>query len=233
MNNRISFEVKILTLFPEMFPGLLSYSLAGKALEKNIWKMDIINIRDYATDNYKRVDDVPYGGGPGMIMRPDILAKAYDANQPMKNWSKIVLTPRGKPLSQKLVKKIASKPGVLLVCGRYEGIDERFIESRSLEEISVGDYVLSGGEPAAFIVLDSVIRLLSGTAGSPESLIEESFENNNIEYPQYTRPYDWEGLKPPKVLVSGNHKEIEKWKKQTSIKDTEKRRPDILYSEKK
>ena len=233
MVNKSCFEVKILTLFPEMFPGFLEYSLAGKALKKNIWKMDVINIRDYATDNYKRVDDIPYGGGPGMIMRPDILAEAYDANKPISSWSKIVLTPRGKPLNQKLAKKIASKPGLLLVCGRYEGIDERFIESRSLEEISVGDYILSGGEPAAFIILDSVIRLLSGTAGSAKSLIEESFEKNILEYPQYTRPYDWEGLKPPEVLVSGNHKEIEKWKKKVSLKDTKKRRPDILFDEKK
>lgn len=233
MVHKNCFEAKILTIFPDMFPGLLRYSLAGKALKNNIWNMDIINIRDYASDNYKRVDDIPYGGGPGMIMRPDILAKAYDANKPLNSWSKIVLTPRGKPLSQKIVKKIASKPGIIIVCGRYEGIDERFIKARSLEEISVGDYVLSGGEPAAFIVLDSVIRLLSGTTGSPKSLVEESFENNNLEYPQYTRPYEWEGLKPPEVLVSGNHKEIEKWKKQTSIRDTKKRRPDILIDEKK
>ena len=233
MKNDNCFYVKVLTLFPEMFPGLLKYSLAGKALKKNIWKMNIINIRDYSSDKYGKVDDEPYGGGPGMIMRPDILSKAYDANKPPENWSKIVLTPRGKPLTQKIVKNIASKPGILLVCGRYEGIDERFIKSRVLEEVSVGDYVLSGGEPAALIVLDSIIRLLSGTAGSPESLIEESFENNILEYPQYTRPYEWEGLKPPEVLISGNHKEIEKWRREMSIKDTKKRRPEILIDEKK
>ncbi len=232
MINNNAFEVKILTLFPEMFSGVLDHSLAGKALKKNIWKLNTVNIRDYATDNYRRVDDVPYGGGPGMIMRPDILSKAYDANKPSSDWSKIVLTPRGKPLNQNMVKNMASKSGILMVCGRYEGIDERFIQSRSLEEISVGDYILSGGEPAAIIILDSIIRLLAGTAGSADSLKEESFENNILEYPQYTRPYDWEGMKPPEVLVSGNHKEIEKWKKEVSINDTKKRRPDILFDEK-
>jgi len=232
MKNKNCFEARILTLFPEMFPGILGHSLAGKALNKNIWNIETVNVRDYANDKYGRVDDEPYGGGSGMIMRADVLSRAYDENKPKKNWSKIILTPRGKPLTQKIVKTISRKPGIILVCGRYEGVDERFIESRSLEEISVGDYILSGGEPAAFIILDSVIRLLSGTTGSKESLIEESFENNILEYPQYTRPYDWEGMNPPKVLLSGNHKEIKKWRDEKALKDTKKRRPEILLDEK-
>ena len=227
------FEVRVLTLFPEMFPGPLSYSLAGKASENNIWNLKTVNIRDYATDKHKTVDDEPYGGGPGMVMRPDILGKAFDKNNPNSKWKKIILTPRGKPLTQKMVKDISSKPGVVIVCGRYEGIDERFISSRSLEEVSIGDYVLSGGEPAALILIDSIVRLLSGTMGSSDSLIEESFENNLLEHPHYTRPYEWEGMKPPSVLLSGNHREIEKWRKNIALEDTKKRRPELLISEKK
>ena len=227
------FEVRVLTLFPEMFPGPLSYSLAGKASEKNIWNLKTINIRDYATDKHKTVDDEPYGGGPGMVMRPDILGKAFDKNNLNSKWKKIILTPRGKPLTQKMVKDISSKPGAVIVCGRYEGIDERFISSRSLEEVSIGDYVLSGGEPAALILIDSIVRLLSGTMGSSDSLIEESFENNLLEHPHYTRPYEWEGMKPPEVLLSGNHREIEKWRKNIALEDTKKRRPELLISEKK
>jgi len=227
------FEVRVLTLFPEMFPGPLSYSLAGKASEKNIWNLKTINIRDYATDKHKTVDDEPYGGGPGMVMRPDILGKAFDKNNLNSKWKKIILTPRGKPLTQKMVKDISSKPGAVIVCGRYEGIDERFISSRSLEEVSIGDYVLSGGEPAALILIDSIVRLLSGTMGSSDSLIEESFENNLLEHPHYTRPYEWEGMKPPAVLLSGNHREIEKWRKNIALEDTKKRRPELLISEKK
>jgi len=227
------FEITVLTLFPEMFPGPLSYSLAGKASENNIWNLKTVNIRDYATDKHKTVDDEPYGGGPGMVMRPDILGKAFDKNNPNSKWKKIILTPRGKPLTQKMVKDISSKPGVVIVCGRYEGIDERFISSRSLEEVSIGDYVLSGGEPAALILIDSIVRLLSGTMGSSDSLIEESFENNLLEHPHYTRPYEWEGMKPPSVLLSGNHREIEKWRKNIALEDTKKRRPELLISEKK
>ena len=227
------FEVNVLTLFPEMFPGPLSYSLAGKAIDKKIWSLKTINIREYASDKHRTVDDEPYGGGPGMVMRPDVLGKAFDANKPNNKWKKIILTPRGKPLTQKIVKDISSKPGVLIVCGRYEGIDERFIASRSLDEISIGDYVLSGGEPAALILIDAIVRLLSGTMGSPDSLIEESFENNLLEHPHYTRPYKWEGMKPPEVLLSGNHAEIEKWRKNIALEDTQKRRPELLISEKK
>ena len=232
MNNQC-FEARVLTLFPEMFPGPLAYSLAGKAIKKKIWKLKTVNIRDYAEDKHGTVDDEPYGGGPGMIMRPDILGKAFDRNNPGNEWEKIVLTPRGQPLTQKKVKDIASKPGVIIVCGRYEGLDERFITSRSLDEICIGDYVLSGGEPAAVILIDAIVRLLCGTMGSERSLLEESFENDLLEHPQYTRPYEWEGMKPPEVLLSGNHSEIEKWRKNISLEDTKKRRPELLISEKK
>lgn len=232
MNNQC-FEARVLTLFPEMFPGPLAYSLAGKAIKKKIWKLKTVNIRDYAEDKHGTVDDEPYGGGPGMIMRPDILGKAFDRNNPGNEWEKIVLTPRGQPLTQKKVKDIASKPGVIIVCGRYEGLDERFITSRSLDEICIGDYVLSGGEPAAVILIDAIVRLLCGTMGSKRSLLEESFENDLLEHPQYTRPYEWEGMKPPEVLLSGNHSEIEKWRKNISLEDTKKRRPELLISEKK
>ena len=226
------FEARVLTLFPEMFPGSLQYSLAGKALHKNIWKLNTVNIRDYSEDKHGTVDDEPYGGGPGMIMRADILAKAFDDNDPGKEWEKIVLTPRGKPLTQSKIRDISSKPGAIIVCGRYEGIDERFITARSLEEICIGDYILSGGEPAAIILIDAIVRLLMGTMGSDKSLLEESFENNLLEHPQYTRPYEWEGAKPPEVLLSGNHSEIEKWRKKKSLEDTKKRRPELLFSEK-
>jgi len=226
------FEARVLTLFPEMFPGSLEYSLAGKALHKNIWKLNTVNIRDYSEDKHGTVDDEPYGGGPGMIMRADILAKAFDDNDPGKEWEKIVLTPRGKPLTQSKIRDISSKPGAIIVCGRYEGIDERFITARSLEEICIGDYILSGGEPAAIILIDAIVRLLMGTMGSDKSLLEESFENNLLEHPQYTRPYEWEGEKPPEVLLSGNHSEIEKWRKKKSLEDTKKRRPELLFSEK-
>jgi tRNA (guanine37-N1)-methyltransferase len=233
MTNNNCFEARVLTLFPEMFPGPLDYSLAGKALSKNIWKLKTVNIRDYSEDKHGKVDDEPYGGGPGMIMRADILAKAFDDNDPGKGWDRIVLTPRGIPLTQSRIRDIVSKPGVMIVCGRYEGIDERFISARSLEEVCIGDYILSGGEPAAIILIDAIVRLLLGTMGSEESLLEESFENNLLEHPQYTRPYEWEGMKPPEVLLSGNHSEIEKWRSKKSLEDTKKRRPELLFSEKK
>jgi len=233
MTNNNCFEARVLTLFPKMFPGPLDYSLAGKALSKNIWKLKTVNIRDYSEDKHGKVDDEPYGGGPGMIMRADILAKAFDDNDPGKGWDRIVLTPRGIPLTQSRIRDIVSKPGVMIVCGRYEGIDERFISARSLEEVCIGDYILSGGEPAAIILIDAIVRLLSGTMGSEESLLEESFENNLLEHPQYTRPYEWEGMNPPEVLLSGNHSEIEKWRSKKSLEDTKKRRPELLFSEKK
>ena len=233
MENNETYNIKVLTLFPEMFPGSLGYSLAGKARKNKVWNLDIVNIRDYAEDKYGTVDDVPYGGGPGMILKPDVLGRAYDSNTPDEDWEKIVLTPRGKPLTQKMVQKMTSCKGLLIVCGRYEGLDERFIESKSLKEISIGDYVLSGGEPAAIVLIDAIIRLLSGTLNSTKNICEESFEKNILEYPQYTRPFNWEGLTPPKVLLSGDHAAIKKWRENKALEDTKNRRPELLFNEKK
>ena len=233
MKNNETYNIKVLTLFPEMFPGSLGYSLAGKARKNKVWNLDIVNIRDYAEDKYGTVDDVPYGGGPGMILKPDVLGRAYDSNTPDEDWEKIVLTPRGKPLTQKMVQKMASCKGLLIVCGRYEGLDERFIESKSLKEISIGDYVLSGGEPAAIVLIDAIVRLLSGTLNSTKNICEESFEKNILEYPQYTRPFNWEGLTPPKVLLSGDHAAIKKWRENKALEDTKNRRPELLFDEKK
>ena len=226
MNNKC-FEARVLTLFPEMFPGPLAYSLAGKAIEKKIWKLNTINIRDYAKDKYGSVDDEPYGGGPGMIMRPDILGKAFDNNNPGNEWKKIVLTPRGKPLTQKKVKEISSKPGVVIVCGRYEGIDERFISSRSLDEICIGDYILSGGESASFVIIDTILRLLPNVLGNNMSKNDESFENALLEYPQYTKPQICEKKKVPEVLLSGDHAKIKDWRLSQSEVITRDRRPDL------
>jgi len=233
MKNNETYNIKVLTLFPEMFPGSLGYSLAGKARKNKVWNLDIVNIRDYADDKYGTVDDVPYGGGPGMILKPDVLGRAYDSNTPDADWKKIVLTPRGKPLTQKMVQKMTSCKGLLIVCGRYEGLDERFIESKSLKEISIGDYVLSGGEPAAIVLIDAIVRLLSGTLNSTKNICEESFEKNILEYPQYTRPFNWEGLTPPKVLLSGDHAAIKKWRENKALEDTKNRRPELLFDEKK
>ena len=233
MKNNETYNIKVLTLFPEMFPGSLGYSLAGKARKNKVWNLDIVNIRDYAEDKYGTVDDVPYGGGPGMILKPDVLGRAYDSNTPDEDWEKIVLTPRGKPLTQKMVQKMTSCKGLLIVCGRYEGLDERFIESKSLKEISIGDYVLSGGEPAAIVLIDAIVRLLSGTLNSTKNICEESFEKNILEYPQYTRPFNWEGLTPPKVLLSGDHAAIKKWRENKALEDTKNRRPELLFNEKK
>ena len=228
-----TYNIKVLTLFPEMFPGSLGYSLAAKARENKVWDMDVVNIRNYADDRYGTVDDVPYGGGSGMILKADVLGRAFDANIPRKDCAKIVLTPRGKPLTQDKIKKISSQEGLLIVCARYEGFDERFVESRSLEEISIGDYVLSGGEPAAIVLIDSVVRLLSGTLKNSSKLCEESFNNKLLEYPQYTRPLNWEGMTPPEVLLSGNHEEIKKWRLNKSKEDTKSRRPELVIDEKK
>ena len=233
MKNNETYNIKVLTLFPEMFPGSLGYSLAGKARKNKVWNLDIVNIRDYAEDKYGTVDDVPYGGGPGMILKPDVLGRAYDSNTPDEDWEKIVLTPRGKPLTQKMVQKMTSCKGLLIVCGRYEGLDERFIESKSLKEISIGDYVLSGGEPAAIVLIDAIVRLLSGTLNSTKNICEESFEKNILEYPQYTRQFNWEGLTPPKVLLSGDHAAIKKWRENKALEDTKNRRPELLFDEKK
>ena len=195
------FKANILTIFPEMFPSLLGQSLAGKALSDGLWQINPVNIRDFATDNYRSVDDAPFGGGAGMVMKPDVLGAALDSVKDSSD-KLIYLSPRGTPLTQSKVKELAGLSEITLVCGRFEGIDERVITRYGLEEISIGDFVLSGGEPAAICLLDAVIRLLPDVLGSPDSLTEESFENGLLEYPQYTHPRSWQGMEVPEVLLS-------------------------------
>ena len=230
----MTFQAQVLTLYPEMFPGPLGVSLAGKALEKGIWSLDAINIRDFADDKHKTVDDTPAGGGPGMIMRADVLAKATDSalEKANKDWPIAYLSPRGRPFNQAMANAWAKKGGVTLICGRFEGIDERLLETRGIEEVSIGDFVLSGGEPAAFTVLDAVIRLLPGVVGDAECLAEESFSTGLLEYPQYTRPQVWEGRTIPEVLTSGNHGKIKAWRTKQAEEITKKRRPDLWQAKK-
>ena len=220
------FKANILTIFPEMFPSLLGQSLAGKALSDGLWQINPVNIRDFATDNYRSVDDAPFGGGAGMVMKPDVLGAALDSVKDSSD-KLIYLSPRGTPLTQSKVKELANLSEITLVCGRFEGIDERVITRYGLEEISIGDFVLSGGEPAAICLLDAVIRLIPDVLGSPDSLTEESFENGLLEYPQYTHPRSWQGMEVPEVLLSGNHKEIASWRKAQAEKITKDRRPDL------
>ncbi len=221
-----AWQATVLTIFPEMFPGSLGRSLAGKALEAGHWALETVDIRGFARDKHATVDDAPFGGGPGMVMRPDVVDAALDSvdgnNRPV-----IYLTPRGRLLTQARVRALAEGPGVVLLCGRYEGIDQRVIEARGLEEVSVGDYVLSGGEPAAEILLDACVRLLPGVLGSAESLEEESFERDLLEYPHYTRPQDWRGRTVPEILVSGHHERIRAWRLEQSEQLTRERRPDL------
>lgn len=219
----------ILTLFPEMFPGMLGVSLAGKALAEDKWRLRVRDIRDSATDKHRTVDDSPFGGGPGMVMRPDVLDRAIGdalAEAP-EGSAPIYLSPRGRRLDQARVRELAAGPGVLLLCGRFEGVDERVIESRQLEEISLGDYVLSGGEPAAFALVDACVRLLPGVVGAAETLVEESFEQGLLEYPHYTRPADWCGRRVPDVLLSGHHENIGRWRRKQAERLTAERRPDL------
>jgi len=224
------FQIKILTLFPEMFPGTLGMSLAGRALEKGLWSIEAKDIRDYTTDIHKTVDDTPCGGGAGMVMKPDILDKALQGNKPLGRL--IYMSPRGKVLDQKLAKELSQETNLTIICGRYEGIDQRIIDAYNIEEISIGDYILSGGEPAATILLDACIRLLPDAIGNQETHAEESFENGLLEYPLYTRPTTWvdaEGIERnvPEVLTSGNHAKIAAWKKEQSEELTKARRPDL------
>lgn len=226
----MSFGATVLTLFPDMFPGPLGYSLAGRALSQGLWSLDVRDIRASATDRHRTVDDHPAGGGPGMVMKPDILAAAIDAAP--HQGLRLLMSPRGEPLTQELVRELAAGPGCLIVCGRFEGVDERVIEKRNLREISIGDYVLSGGEPAAIVLLDSVIRLLPGVMGSAISGNEESFEDGLLEQPQYTKPNLWEGLEIPEVLLSGDHGAIARWKRRQREALTEARRPDLWLKRK-
>ena len=221
----MTFAATILTLFPEMFPGSLGISLAGKALNDGLWSLDARDIRGHATDRHRTVDDHPAGGGAGMVLKPDILAAAIDAAPHVG--PRLLMSPRGRPLTQDFVRELAAGPGCLLVCGRFEGIDERVIEKRSLIEVSLGDFVLSGGDPAALALLDAVVRLLPGVMGKMESGEEESFEDGLLEHPHYTKPRTWEGLEIPQVLLSGDHKAMAIWKREQREALTRQRRPDL------
>lgn len=219
----------VLTLHPEAFPGPLGVSLIGKALRDGLWALESVDIRGFARDKHATVDDSPFGGGPGMVMRPDVLAAAIDATAPPPGTEEalVLLTPRGRPLTQARVRQLSSLPRVRLICGRYEGIDERVIEARGLEEISLGDFVLSGGEPAAIALIDACVRLLPGVIGQAASLAEESFEAGLLEYPHYTRPQTWEGRGVPDVLLSGHHERIRAWRRDEAERATRERRPDL------
>lgn len=219
----------VLTLFPEMFPGPLGCSLAGRALHEGRWEIDTVDIRTFATDKHRSVDDTPAGGGAGMVMRADLVAAAIDAasaRQPAV--PRIYLSPRGAPLTQARVRELAGGPGAMLLCGRFEGVDERVIEARALEEISIGDYVLSGGELAAMVLMDACVRLLPGVIGTEASGMDESFESGLLEYPHYTRPRLFEGREIPPVLLSGDHAAVERWRREQALALTRLRRPDLL-----
>ena len=223
---------RIFTLYPEFFPGPLGKGLYGKALTENIWKLEVVNIRDYATDKHKTVDDTTYGGGSGMLIKPDVLANSLDRN--LKSKEKIIyLSPKGKLFNQKFAKKLSKEKNINLICGHFEGVDQRVIESRNIEEVSIGDFVLSGGESAAFVMLDSIIRLLPGVIGNETSVEEESFENGLLEYPQYTKPQIWEEKTVPDVLLSGDHAKIKDWRLSQSEAITRDRRPDLWQKYKK
>ena len=220
-----SFKATVLTLFPEMFPGPLGQSLAGRALEQGIWSLEARDIRASATDRHRTVDDHPAGGGAGMVLKPDVLAAAIDAVP--EEGPRLLMSPRGEPLTQGLVRELSAGPGCLIVCGRFEGVDERVIEKRGLREVSIGDYVLSGGEPAAIVLLDAIVRLLPGVMGKPASGDEESFEGGLLEHPHYTKPNSWEGVEIPGILLSGDHKAIARWKHEQRNTLTKARRPDL------
>ena len=225
----MSFRATVLTLFPEMFPGPLGSSLAGKALAAGIWSLEAVDIRDYARDRHRSVDDTPAGGGPGMVMRPEVLAAAIDAASPAGDERpRLLMSPRGAPLTQARVRELAAGPGAVIVCGRFEGVDERVIAARGLEEVSIGDYVLSGGEPAAIVVLDAVVRLLPGVMGEAQSGEDESFEAGLLEHPHYTRPRLFEGREIPEILLSGDHGAIARWRRAEAERITAERRPDLL-----
>lgn len=224
----MSFAADVLTLYPEMFPGPLGASLAGRALNHGTWALRATQIRDFATDRHRTVDDTPAGGGPGMVMRADVLAKAIDAVAPAGDpRPRLLMTPRGRPLIQSRVRELAAGPGVVILCGRFEGVDDRIVEARGLEEVSIGDYVLSGGEMAALVVLDAIIRLLPGVMGNLTSGDTESFESGLLEHPQYTRPAVFEGREIPPVLTSGDHGKVDIWRRTEALRITRERRPDL------
>jgi len=217
----------VLTLFPEMFPGPLGISLAGKALASGLWAVEARDIRASATDKHRSVDDTPAGGGPGMVLRADVLAAAIDTADAPRAFPRLLMSPRGRPLTQSRVRELATGPGALIVCGRFEGVDQRVIEARQLEEVSIGDYVLSGGEIAAMALIDACVRLLPGVMGKAESGSEESFSESLLEYPQYTRPQAFEGRPIPEILTSGDHAKVAAWRKAEAEALTRSRRPDL------
>ena len=222
-------RVQVLTLFPEMFPGSVGVSLAGKALAESIWQLDSLDIRAFASDKHRSVDDTPYGGGSGMVLRPDIVDAAIKGAEakfgPVQR--KIYLSPRGRRLDQALVQELVAAKSVLLLCGRYEGLDQRVIDAQNLEEVSLGDFVLAGGEVAALALMEACIRLLPGVMGNEAAAVEESFSGGLLEYPQYTRPAEWAGRAVPEVLISGHHEKVKVWRQEQSEKMTQKRRPDL------
>mgnify|MGYP001983112823 CR=1 FL=1 len=224
-------EFNVLTLFPELFPGSTGVSIVGKALESRIWNLNSINIREFSQNKHSSVDDSPFGGGPGLVMRPDILGKALNHVKSKisvnKNHRILCLSPKGKRFHQKMAKELLNSDVITIICGRYEGIDERFISTGNIEEVSLGDFITSGGEQVALVIIDTVVRLIPGVLGKKESLEQESFEENLLEYPQYTRPEIWDGKKVPSVLLSGNHKEIKSWRLEKSESITKTRRPDL------
>jgi tRNA (guanine37-N1)-methyltransferase len=220
------FEVRIFTLYPDLYPGLLNVGIYKKALEEKIWNLKVINIRDYATDKHSSVDDKPFGGGSGMLLRPDVVASALDSNLE-SNETIIYLSPKGKKFNQKIAREFSKKKKLNLLCGHFEGIDQRLLETRNIEEYSIGDFILSGGETASFVFIDSIIRLLPDVLGNDSSAKEESFENDLLEYPQYTKPQNWEGKSIPEVLLSGDHAKIKSWRLSQSEAITRRQRPDL------
>jgi len=217
---------RVFTLYPELFPGLLGVGLYKKALEKKLWSLEVINIRDFALNKHKTVDDTPFGGGSGMVMRADVIANSLDKNISDKQESIIYLSPKGKKFDQAYAKKIMNK-NINIICGHFEGVDQRLLETRNIEEVSLGDFVLSGGEAGSFVVIDTILRLIPGVLGNPDSLAEESFERNLLEYPQYTKPQKWEEKDIPEVLLSGDHAKIKDWRLSQSEDITRRRRPDL------
>ena len=226
------FQAQVFTLYPEVFPGPLSKGLYGKALSNKLWNLNVINIRDVATDKHKTVDDTPYGGGTGMLLKADVLANALDQNN-KKGERVFYLSPKGKKFDQKLALDLSKEKSISLICGHFEGVDERVLTTRNIEEISVGDYILSGGETAALVVLDSILRLLPGVLGNDKSSLDETFENGLLEYPQYTKPQIWEEKSVPEVLLSGDHSKIKDWRLSQSEAITRVRRPDLWQKYKK
>ena len=226
------FQAQVFTLYPEVFPGPLAKGLYGKALSNKLWDLSVINIRDSATDKHKTVDDTPYGGGTGMLLKADVLANALD--QKVKKGERVFyLSPKGKKFDQKLAQDLSKEKSISLICGHFEGVDERVLATRNIEEISIGDYVLSGGETAALVVLDSILRLLPGVLGNDKSSLDETFENGLLEYPQYTKPQIWEEKSVPEVLLSGDHSKIKDWRLSQSEAITRDRRPDLWQKYKK